>query len=222
MAKTFLIFDCDGVLVDSEILVTRIVLRMLAEQGVVMEESVFCQRYTGMMEADIFQDIEARYDVRLSDDFRATQQTLAHRAMLEELEAISGMPELVRSLETPRAVASNSTVPHVIHALERAGIRAVFEDRIFSSTHVARPKPAPDVYLHALQQLGLHPAEVLVIEDSLTGAAAARAAGLAVIGFLGAAHIFEGHGAALRALGVDEIAADAAELRQVLRKWGIR
>ena len=94
-----------------------------------------------------------------------------------------------------------------------------FGGEIFSAKQVDRPKPYPDVYLHALRSVGLEPLQALVVEDSPTGIEAAKAAGLRVVGFLGASHITEGHGEQLKAKGADFLASDAEELRKILAAW---
>jgi HAD superfamily hydrolase (TIGR01509 family) len=140
--------------------------------------------------------------------------------MAEELKPIAGMPELLRALARPLSVASNSSEGHVRHALRIVGAEDWFEGRIFSARQVPRPKPAPDVYLQALAQIGLPPEAVVVVEDSTAGVTAARAAGLEVIAFLGAAHIFEGHEARVLAAGASRLAHTPEALHEQLRAAG--
>jgi HAD superfamily hydrolase (TIGR01509 family) len=212
-----LIFDCDGVLVDSEILAARIALRMLAPYGIQPGEAEFCRRFSGMMEQDILAVLQAEYAVRLPETFMEELLAASRHAHETELEAIPGMPAMLEALPPlPKSVASNSSVRHVAHSLQRTGMSGYFGERYFSSHHVPRPKPAPDVYLHALSQIGLTAADCLVVEDSVAGATAALAAGLDVIGFLGGGHIFEAHADRLRQAGVRVLAADAEELRALL------
>lgn len=214
-----IIFDCDGVLVDSEALANRVALRLLAAAGIYIPEPEYSSRYAGLMEADILLDLRSRHE-GIPDDFLERHAEAARRAMEEELRPIAGMPELLRTLARPLSVASNSSESHVRHALRIAGAEDLFEGRIFSARQVPRPKPAPDVYLHALAQLGLRPEAAVVVEDSITGVTAARAAGLEVIAFLGAAHIFEGHEARVQAAGAARFARTPEALHAQLRAAG--
>lgn len=128
------------------------------------------------------------------------------------LQPIAGMPELMKAASLPISIVSNSLVRHVNSSLGKANLSNISEGRIYSSEHVPNPKPAPDVYELAIRETGLPKDQLIVVEDSAAGVTAAKAAGLTVIGFLGASHIFEGHDEKLRGIGVDYLVKDATEL----------
>jgi beta-phosphoglucomutase-like phosphatase (HAD superfamily) len=121
----------------------------------------------------------------------------------------------------PAAVVSNSRMKRVQASVRRAGLQQVFGERVFSAEQVARPKPYPDVYLFAAQQLGVEPAKCLVVEDSVAGLNAARAAGMKTIAFVGASHIPEGYADALRKMGMTRIMEHMDEL-PALVEAGVR
>lgn len=216
LSITHLLFDCDGVIVDSEIMATRIALVMLAEYGYRSDEESHCRRFSGMLETDILKVIFSELGRPQPSDLLPRMKAQHHVAFRESLQAIPGMAALMVSIRLPISIVSNSGVAHVEQSLKLAGVDHISEGRIYSAEQVAAPKPAPDVYLHALAQIGLPPAQCLVVEDSVAGVTAAKAAGLTVIGFLGASHIFEGHDQKLREIGVDYLALDAQDLTRIL------
>lgn len=203
---------------DSEILATHIALELFAEYGYHPDLETHARTYAGMLEKDILAGIEADTGVTFPDDILDILFPRIREAMRTRLEGIPGMPELVRSLPNPKAVVSNSGLPHVYQSLELIGLRDTFGERCFSSTQVARPKPFGDLYEFAVEQLGWEKDHILVIEDSITGVTAAKAAGLEVIGFLGANHIFDGHAEKAQAAGADHLAADARALEALLQR----
>ncbi|HNL40513.1 MAG TPA: HAD-IA family hydrolase, partial [Saprospiraceae bacterium] len=142
------------------------------------------------------------------------------QAFQRELRAIPGMSSLFRRLRIPKSMVSNGSVRHVERSLRRVRLRHALDGHIFSAEHVQRPKPHPDVYQLALDTLRLQPHDVLVVEDSPTGVAAAKSAGLRVVGFLGAAHVFDGHGEKLLSHGADWLANDARSLGRILAEHG--
>ncbi len=206
------IFDCDGVIVDSEILASRIALRMLAPFGYHSDEETHSTRFAGMLETDILAAVFGELGTAQPDDFYARIKVEHHIAFRDELKAIAGMGELINELPLPVSIVSNSGLGHVANSLALAGLSDKVEGRIFSAEEAGKPKPHPDVYLLALERLGLEPRHTVVVEDSVAGVTAARAAGLSVIGFLGASHIFGDHARRLREQGAEWIARDAAEL----------
>ena len=128
------------------------------------------------------------------------------------MSAIGGVRDALHRVPLPAAVVSNSRLARVTTSLERTGLTELFAPRIFSAEQVARPKPFPDVYLFAAQQLGVDPARCLVIEDSVSGLNAARAAGMKTIAFVGASHIPDGYADVLRKMGITRIMQHMSEL----------
>lgn len=214
----YLLFDCDGVLVDSEILATHIVLDLFATYGYKPELEDHVRTYAGMIETDILAAIQERIHIQFPDDILDQLYPAIREAMATRLEGVEGMPALVQRLSQPKAVVSNSGLPHVYQSLELIGLRENFGDRCYSSHQVPRPKPFPDLYDYAVAQLGWPKAEILVIEDSIAGITAAKAAGLTVIGFLGANHIFAGHAEKALEAGADYLAEDAHALEKQLER----
>ncbi len=221
MTVKHIFFDNDGTLVDSEVLAMNAMLRRFAELGVHMDVATFSGRYPGLREHQILSLIAEEYNVVLPDSILSELHGDYIRLFDTELRAIAGMDNLFRAVQVPKSMVSNGSVEHVRRSFERVGMAADLPDTIFTYEHVERPKPAPDVYLHALEQTGTHAHEALVIEDSPTGVIAAKAAGIRTIGFLGAAHIVPGHEVKLLECGADFLAENAEELTLILQRLGV-
>jgi HAD superfamily hydrolase (TIGR01509 family) len=208
-----LLFDCDGVLVDTEF--TAAVKMTAALRNLGVEVSVEC--YLQNLSGSTFSSIVERY----------VSKSLAEQKVFEliekvenevaaEVRLVDGVLELLTNLPIDKSVVSNSSVCTVEHALKVTGIRDFFTKEVFSSELVSKPKPAPDVYQLALATLGYNADEIIVVEDSINGAKAGLAAGLLVVGFAGASHIQPGHGQNLLDLGVNQITANMADLHDIL------
>jgi HAD superfamily hydrolase (TIGR01509 family) len=182
------IFDCDGVLVDSERISVRVGVGVLAEHGWRITEEEFAARFVGCS-AEEFErgiaehlgaDLAREWDSRYADRFRS--------AFESDLEAVQGVVEVLQALEArgvPTCVASNSDHRHIEHVLALVGLRDRLAGRVFSARDVAAGKPAPDLFLHAARSLGTDPHDCVVVEDSPFGAMAARAAGMRCYGYAG-------------------------------------
>ncbi len=215
-----ILFDNDGTIVDSEILAVRSTLGILREYGFNMGEREYSQRFPGLLEKDILAILKEEHGIQVADDYFDRLRQLHVTAFERELKVIPGMAALFRALKVPKSMVSNGSVRHVEYCLRKVKLLGALDGRIFSAEHVSAPKPQPYVYLHALEQLRLFPKETLVVEDSPTGVLAAKAAGLRVVGFLGATHIHDGHAEKLRDHGADFIAADAKGLSALLQTLG--
>ena len=209
-------FDNDGTIVDSEILAVYAMLNRLKPLGFDMDAATYSMRYPGLLEKDILKRIEMEYGIEVPDDFIEHLHRDFNEIFDIQLAVIDGMDHLFRDVKIPKSMVSNARVVHVERCMHRIGLFEGFEGKIFSAEHVARPKPSPDVYLHALAQTGVNAHEAVAIEDSPTGVSAAKAAGIKVIGFLGAAHIADGHEVMLLENGADYIAENASALREIL------
>jgi len=207
-----LIFDCDGVLVDSEPLSCAVDADLLTRLGFPITVEAVQERFVGKSLRDMVAAIEAEYGRALPADFgdRLTRETLAR--FETELEPIAGVREAVLSISQRRCVASSSTPERIALSLRVTGLADLFE-QVFSAVEVARGKPAPDLFLHAAARMGAEPEGCVVIEDSPYGVAAAHAAGMPVIGFTGGGHCGPGHGAVLREAGADAVIASMDDLR---------
>jgi HAD superfamily hydrolase (TIGR01509 family) len=187
-----IIFDCDGVLIDSEIFANRAWLEVFAELGHDLDLDDFMQRYVGISSKDVRADLDQRHGP-LPPDLEA-RITTRRRALFERhLKPMPGIEHLLAALDVPVCVASGSAPERLEHSLGLTGLLPFFPDRVFSATMVAHGKPAPDLFLFAAEQCGVAAGRCLVVEDSVPGVQAAVAAGMTVIGFVGGAHCQEGH-----------------------------
>ena len=205
-------------IVDSEILSNAILADALTELGhpTTLEQAV--ERYIGLNWRDMCVIIEAEIGRALPADFR-TRSKEAFELRLDEVTAVAGVEAFLAGLPPiPKAVASSSPTRWLRSSLERFGLAHHFGDRLFSAAeHVARGKPHPDIYLHAARELGVRPAEVLVLEDTPAGVSSARAAGMTVVGLCAGLHCGAGHGERLRAAGAGHIADSYAEVLEFIR-----
>lgn len=177
-----IIFDCDGVLVDSERISHEVMIAMLAERGVAMSFDDAVARFMGTSMPHalaVVEQLTGEAPASFLPAFR--ERTFA--AFAAELQPVPGVPELLDALTTPCCVASNGPREKMALTLRRTGLLARFEGRLFSADDVARPKPAPDLFLHAAARLGARVPGCVVVEDSPTGVTAARAAGMRVFGY---------------------------------------
>ena len=170
------------------------------------------ERYIGLHWADTCARIEAEIGKKLPADFKS-RTSAAFQLRLDEITAVVGVEAFLDALPpVPRAVASSSPTRWLRSSLERFGLAHHFGDRLFSAAeHVARGKPHPDIYLHAARELGVEAGEVLVLEDTAPGVAAARAAGMTVIGLCAGRHCGPGYGDRLRSAGATPVVASYAE-----------
>ncbi|HWU58273.1 MAG TPA: HAD family hydrolase [Microbacteriaceae bacterium] len=179
------IFDCDGVLVDSEVVSVRVMGRVLAELGWQLTAEEIVERFVGgskqHFDAQVFEYLGRSLPDGWADPYSAWYE----EAFKRELRAVSGVEQAIDSLQVATCVASNSSHSRVRASLEIAGLIDRFDGRIFSAQDVAHPKPAPDVYLHAAREMGVPVERCVVVEDSRYGAQAARAAGMRVLGYAG-------------------------------------
>jgi len=219
------IFDCDGVLVDSEIIAVEVETRLLAAIGLDYEPLEFVRRFMGMSDkafyAALDEDCRARTSRALPADFRASVFAAKHAANEAGLAAVAGIEAALAGLGLPKAVASSSDEDHLAYKLRKTGLWDLFAPHIYSADHVAHAKPAPDLFLHAAAALGVAPSDCLVIEDSVNGVTAGRAAGMLVWGFTGGGHMDAAAGTRLVAAGAQRIVEDwgeAAKLFQALNE----
>jgi len=211
-----LIFDCDGVLVDSEPLSCRIDAEVLTACGVPYTAEDVAREFTGVSIKDQIARIESERGIRLPEDFTERLNRALFARFEMELKPIAGVRDAILSLPFPRCVASSSIPERIALSLRVTGLADLF-DNIFSSTQVARGKPAPDLFLHAAQQMNGRPEDCLVIEDSIAGVQAARAAGMRVIGFTGGGHCGPGHGEKLRQVGASAVIERMADLHAIVQ-----
>jgi HAD superfamily hydrolase (TIGR01509 family) len=209
------IFDCDGVLIDSEWIACEVEAEVLQENGFAIDAAGVRRLLLGLSVASAVKVLLREYgrqpDAGILDAIK--QRTAA--AFATRLQAIPGIHGLLDRLVPRRCVASSSDPERLRQTLSQVGLYARLAPHIFSATMVANGKPAPDLFLHAAARMAVHARRCVVIEDSVAGVRAARAAGMAVIGFIGGRHCDRAHGDALAAAGADRIIAGYEELSDV-------
>lgn len=221
MTFDLVIFDCDGVLIDSELLSVEADLACLSEEGVDLSGEEILDRYTGISMAGMLADLEARFGRSFPDFADRHRERL--RALFDAgLKPIPGVAEVLVSLACKACVASSSTPERLRHALTLVGLFDRFDPHIFSTTEVARGKPAPDLFFHAAERMGVARARSVVIEDSIPGVTAAVAAGMTAIGFTGGAHCRPGHDSRLYAEGAALVIDNMAQLPGALSQLNAR
>jgi HAD superfamily hydrolase (TIGR01509 family) len=214
-----IILDFDGVLLESEYEGNRHLAELLTELGHSTSVEEALTHFTGLSGDDFIAAIEGRIGVRLPPEFHERRGAEDARALREGVAAVAGAIEFVQSLppDLPKAVASSSTTEWVRTHLDHIGLGGAFGDHVYSGReHVARGKPAPDLYLHAAGQLGVPIERCTIVEDSEVGAKGAVASGARVIGLVAGSHCLPGQDGRLKALGVRDIAYSFDEVRALL------
>lgn len=205
-----LIFDCDGTLVDSELIALEVLSEMMGEQGVPMDVAACMHAFMGRHNADIVSEIERLIGRPLPPGEGARMRERMLARMERELKPVEGVTAVLATIEGPRCVASSSDPARIAHSLELTGLTSFFGDHIFSAAQVTNGKPAPDLFLLAAETMGFAPQHCIVIEDSVAGVEAGVRAGMAVIGFAGGSHAATGHGAMLEAAGATIVVTSMA------------
>ena len=182
------IFDCDGVLVDSEVISTRTLIQALAAHGLETDLAHVRKTYLGRAMHVVRSDYERRTGRALADGFEADFLERLFTAYRRDLVAMAGVRALIEGLRTRYCMATSSPLERATLSLEVTGLSPLFEDRVFCAAMVAHGKPAPDLFLLAAQSFAVDPARCLVIEDSEVGIEAAKNAGMEVWRFVGGSH----------------------------------
>lgn len=185
MAVELVIFDCDGVLIDSDRLAIKVEVEVLRELGWPLTEGEVIERFVGRSDRDMHAAIEAHLGGTLPAGWQRRFEPRYRQAFAAELTPVHGVLEALARIALPSCVASSATHEHLRFTLELTGLYERFAGRIFSSEDVARGKPAPDLFLHAAERMDAEPAQCVVVEDSRPGVEAARAAGMRVLAFAG-------------------------------------
>jgi HAD superfamily hydrolase (TIGR01509 family) len=200
-----IIFDCDGVLVDSEVLSCRCLTEALAACGIRLELADALDLFLGRSTTAVLQHYGAEGRT-LPENFLFDLKARVRQAFHASLQPVAGVGSLLSSLHVAHCVASSSDLDRVTFSLARTGLAPHFGDRLYTSQMVAHGKPAPDLFLYAAEQMQAAPRNTLVIEDSVSGVAAATAAGMQVWGFVGGSHYESRDGRAiLREAGADRV-----------------
>jgi len=207
------IFDCDGVLVDSEPESNRVFAEELRRLGLDIGYDEVCRRFIGLSTARCVEIISEELGQPVPPDFVERVQARTFAAFRDGLEPVQGVREMLRHITAPVCVASSGEHEKMRLTLGLTGLLDRFEGRLFSATEVPRGKPHPDLFLHAARRMGARPAGCVVVEDSVPGVRAARAAGMTALGYAG-----HGNGAELASAGA-RVFDDMVELPDLLDRW---
>jgi HAD superfamily hydrolase (TIGR01509 family) len=207
-----IIFDCDGVLVDSEVISCGIHAEMLTRHGYPISTEQVQDRFLGRSTREARSEIERELGRALPDDLDVQLKAELHRSFAASLEAIPGIEHALAAISQPVCVASSGSPERIQTSLTLVNLQHRFTPNIFSATQVSKGKPAPDLFLFAAAQMRVPPARCLVIEDSVPGVVAGRAADMTVLGFHGGSHCRPNTAATLRGAGA---AATFDEMRRL-------
>jgi HAD superfamily hydrolase (TIGR01509 family) len=183
------IFDCDGVLIDSEIISARMLVTELARLGLQIDLSYVERHFLGRSYPVVMETIRREFGLDLPPDFEARYRENLLAAFQVELRVVTHVHEVLVGIGVPFCVATSSSPRRAELSLRLVGLSDLVAERLYTSTMVARGKPAPDLFLYAARQMGVDPSRTLVIEDSLTGIRAGLAAGMTVWRFVGGSHL---------------------------------
>jgi HAD superfamily hydrolase (TIGR01509 family) len=219
MSQRLLIFDCDGVLVDSELIGNRMLADALCANGYNIKPAECRQRFLGMSLPQVFREVSAELGRDLPAD---TENHILDRyedVFGRKLKPIPGVHEMLDALDGPRAVASSGSMTKMKVTLPVTRLWNRFAPHIYSARLVGRGKPAPDIFLHVAEKMAADPTDCIVIEDSVHGVAAAITAGMGIIGFTGGSHCGPGHGTELLQAGAGAVFNDMRLLPELLASY---
>ena len=220
MSFDLVIFDCDGVLVDSEVISCRAHADTLTRHGFPITPDGVLKRFLGVSDREARRIVESEIGRALPDTFEAEVKHATLSFYADDLNAIAHVGDAITALGLPKCVASSGTPEKIRHGLTCAGLHDQLAPHIFSAVQVTRGKPAPDLFLFAAEQMGARPERCVVIEDSVPGVTGARAAGMTVLGFHGGSHCPPGHEALLRKAGAAVTFTDMRELPDLVARVG--
>lgn len=216
------IFDCNGVLVDSELIAAEVTADEFTRAGYPLTPDIVARLFTGRRPADMFSAIEAAYHKQLPPDLVTIVMAKTLQRLRAEVRATHHMEYALTWLRGRKCVASSSTLDRVRISLETTGLARFFEPNIFSASDVPRGKPAPDLFLYVAAKMGVTASDCIVVEDSPAGIAAATAAGMVSVGFVGGSHAGPNLEALLANAGASAVIADMRALKATviaLRGW---
>ncbi|NLR95297.1 HAD family phosphatase [Rhizobium sp. P38BS-XIX] len=219
-----IIFDCDGVLVDSEIIAAQVESKLLTDAGYPISTEEMGERFAGMTWRNILFEVEREASIPLSASLLDQSEKLLDIKLANDVQPILGVPQALSKLPMPRCICSNSSSARLEMMLTRVGYFKLFAPNIFSAKDLGadRVKPKPDIFLHGAEQMNVSPANTIVVEDSVHGVHAARSAGMRVIGFTGASHTYPSHADRLTDAGAETVVSRMSDLPGVvmaLAEW---
>lgn len=216
VTASLIIFDCDGVLVDSEVIACRVTSELLSEFGINLSAREIVERYAGISANVMSGDIADRFGVRLPSDFAITLSNRVVASFEHELKPMKGAELALRSIGKSVCVASSSDQERIRYSLRVTGLLSYLDNHIFSAAQVANGKPAPDLFLFAAASMFTAPGQSVVVEDSVSGVRAAGAAGMYALGFTGGSHCSPDQAHKLTEAGALVTFDDLRELSQLL------
>lgn len=208
-----IIFDCNGVLVDSEPIATSVAAQEFQRVGIRVTADLVARYFTGRRPADMIAEVEEAVGQKLPRSFAATVAAATLERLRAELRATPHVAHALSWLRGTKCVASSSPIDRVRLSLEVTGLSRFFDHNVFSASEVAAGKPHPDLFLRAATQVGISPHDCIVVEDSPAGIRAAIAAGMTPIGFVGGSHAALNLGAELTRAGASAVIADMRALK---------
>jgi HAD superfamily hydrolase (TIGR01509 family) len=220
--KHLIIFDFDGVIADSEVLANTVQAAILNEHGLAISLEDSLSRFVGKRDADVRAAVEAELGRPLPETFLGEFERRTLAALQADLQPVAGVVQFIADFARhAHCIASSSTPAKLALSLKKLGLAEHFGPNVFSATMVARGKPDPDIFLLAATRMKAHPDQCIVLEDSVSGVRAGRAAGMTTIGLLAGSHIRPGYGDALKAAGAHHVVADYAEATALLHRLDI-
>ncbi len=219
-----IIFDCDGVLVDSEIIAAQVESALLTEAGYPISVEEMGERFAGMTWQNILFQVEREANIPLSATLLDKSEKLLDMRLERDVQAIAGVQSALSRINLNRCICSNSSSQRLAMMLGKVRLKSLFDPHIFSAKDLGadRVKPKPDIFLHGAKQMGVSPSRSVVVEDSVHGVQAARAAGMRVIGFTGASHTYPSHADKLTDAGAETVISRMTDLPGVvaaLAEW---
>lgn len=219
-----IIFDCDGVLVDSEIIAAQVESRLLTDAGYPISTEEMGERFAGMTWKNILLEVEREASIPLSASLLEKSEKLLDARLERDVKVIEGVKLALSRLTTPRCICSNSSSARLEMMLTKVGLKPYFEGHVYSAKDLGadRVKPKPDIFLHGAKQFNVSPDRAVVIEDSVHGIRGARAAGMRVIGFTGASHTYPSHADRLTDAGAETVISRMQDLPatiEALSEW---
>ncbi len=209
------IFDCDGVLLDSELIACAADAEALSNIGFEISPEEIARRFAGVPGETVHAELEKDLGSPLPDNFGAEVKRIVLAKYRTELQAIDGAEHVLKTLETKKCIASSSAPANLALGLVETGLFELVYPHIFSTRLVARGKPHPDIFEYAANVLAVPPDRCLVVEDSVAGVTAAQAAGMACVGFSGGSHCSDDQAERLRNAGAYTVLANLRQLLQL-------
>ena len=222
-ACELIIFDCDGTLMDSEQLAAEVEVEALAEYGITMSAKEFSRRFAGSSALMVKREIEIEMGRSLPDEFGNKVKSKMKERLWREVKTMTGAHEVLDMLNQPRCICSNADMEKLKIELTKGELWDRFRPYVFSAYEIpgqAR-KPKPDLFLHAAKEFEVEPGTCVVVEDSISGVLAGKAAGMRVIGFTGGSHTYQGHADTLTDAGAETVVRRLVELPAIIEAFAL-